>query len=129
KAKTKEDAVDVEGKILQRFRLELCSNFITQFIAAFPIDLLERKVEKWDRLDVIKLFEKDWVSDETFFGLLGQVRGDVLDLDTKAAQKIAIKLFSYDLAYTPLRFLAYPEQLVKQKFIPCQSKLEKIKVD
>lgn len=128
---------DVENKIseetqieiLDQFRLEMCSNFITQFAAAFPVDLPNRKVAKWEKLNVNKLFEDDWISGETFFGLIDKARDDIWNLDAEKAQKIAIRLFSYDLAYTPLRFLAYPKQLVKQQFIPKRSELETLKIE
>lgn len=114
----KRDA-NAEDKTLwiMRWRCKFLSEILEQIIAAFPFRLSSSAKKSWK--DEI---QADWFdfSEQLFFYTNYQ---PYFFTSIPEIQKQTLRLFSYDLAHNPLRFIGLPKEIIPSRLVPSKAKL------
>ncbi len=99
-----------DQKVVSQWRTQLLGSALEAITAAFPPRLSKKATLEWD----------EWMND---WHDKGGVPGHEFmrrDFTVKGYQFEQAKLFAYDLAHLPFRFIGLPEEMVAQRGIPAK---------
>jgi len=111
--------IDDKSGRLNRWKNKLLSEVLEHIIAAFPFRLSANAKKVWRKeiqFDWFKVAEHLWFYvgyNEHFITSISEI------------QKQTLRLFRYDLAHNPLRFIGLPPELIQFRHVPEKRKLKK----
>ncbi|WP_066261974.1 reverse transcriptase domain-containing protein, partial [Hydrogenophaga flava] len=108
KASPEDDPSDLPNN-LAKWRSQLARSILESITAAFPPRLSKAGKQNWDK------YLKDW-QDRWLPGWEFMSR----DFSVKGYQAQQARLFSFDLAHLPFRFIGLPKEMVAQRGIPAK---------
>lgn len=114
-----DSGIDDKSGRINRWKNKLLSEVLEHIIAAFPFHLSANAKKVWR-----KEIEFDWfkVAEHLWF-YVGYHEHFITSISE--IQKQTLRLFRYDLAHNPLRFIGLPPELIQSRHVPKKGKLKK----
>ena len=104
-----QDALPPSEDMLTRWKSQLAQSVLESITAAFPPRLSKTGKQAWN--EHLKVWHDSWVPGWEFLSR---------DFSVKGYQAQQARLFSFDLAHMPFRFIGLPGEMVAQRGIPAR---------
>ncbi|WP_417438952.1 reverse transcriptase domain-containing protein [Idiomarina sp.] len=114
----KDSGVDDKDQRINRWKNKLLNEVLEHIIAAFPFQLSANAKKVWyeeTEFDWFKVAEHLWF----YVGYKEHFITSIPEI-----QKQTRRLFRYDLAHNPLRFIGLPRELIQARHVPVKRKLK-----